>query len=292
MIPSAFDYAAPTTVEEALGLLAGADSAGDEAKVLAGGQSLIPVMKLRMADPSLVVDLGRIPSLSGVRDDGGSLTIGAMTPHHVMATDPLVAAHAPLLAQAASTVADPQVRHRGTFGGSLVHADPAGDMPAPALAMDAVFNISGPGGTRSVEAAAFFQGYFTTAVEEGEILTSITVPKYPGWVTHYEKFTRVAQQWSIVAVAAMVRVEAGVIAEARLGLTNMASTPLRAASTEMALAGCAVDAAAIAAACERAADGTDPASDLNGDAEYRRHLATVMAKRAVLAAVGLHTGKG
>ncbi len=288
MIPSAFDYAAPATVEEALALLAGADSAGADVKLLAGGHSLIPVMKLRMADPSLVVDLGRIPGLSGITDDGGSLTIGAMTPHHVMATDPVIAAHAPLLAQAAATVADPQVRHRGTFGGALVHADPAGDMPAPVLAMDAVFTIAGPGGTRSVEAAGFFQGYFTTAVEEGEILTSITVPKYPGWGTHYEKFTRVAQQWSIVAVAAMVRVEGGVIAEARLGLTNMASTPLRATSTEMALAGCALSADAIATACERAADGTDPASDLNGDAAYRRHLVTVVAKRAVLAAVGLH----
>ncbi len=292
MIPSAFDYAAPTTVEEALSLLAAADSAGDEVKLLAGGQSLIPVMKLRMADPSMVVDLGRIPKLSGITDDGGSLTIGAMTPHHAVATDPVIAAHAPLLAQAAATVADPQVRHRGTFGGSLVHADPAGDMPAPALAMDAIFNISGPAGTRSVEAAGFFQGYFTTAIEEGDILTSITVPKYPGWRTHYEKFTRVAQQWSIVAVAAMVRVEGGVIAEARLGLTNMASTPLRATSTEAALAGCELSVTAISAACAHAADGTEPASDLNGDAAYRRHLATVLAKRAVLAAVGLSGTKG
>ena len=176
MIPSAFDYAAPTTVAEALSLLAAADSAGDDVKVLAGGQSLIPVMKLRMADPSMVVDLGRIPSLSGITDDGGSLTIGAMTPHHVVATDPLIASYAPLLAQAAATVADPQVRHRGTIGGALVHADPAGDMPAPILALEGVFNLQGPGGTRSVKAADFFQGYFTTAVEEGEILTSITVP--------------------------------------------------------------------------------------------------------------------
>lgn len=287
MIPSQFDYAAPATVEEALGLLAGAESAGEDVKLLAGGQSLIPVMKLRMADPSLVVDLGRIPGLSGVTDDGGTLTIGAMTPHHVMATDPLLAAHVPLLAQAAATVADPQVRHRGTFGGALVHADPAGDMPAPALAVEAVFNLAGPNGNRSVAAADFFQGYFTTAVGEGEILTSITVPKYTGWGSHYGKFTRVAQQWSIVAVAAMVRVEGGAIVEARLGLTNMASTPLRATSTEAELAGCALNADAITAACAHAAEGTDPASDLNGDADYRRHLVTVVAKRAVLAAAGL-----
>ena len=292
MIPSAFDYAAPTTVAEALSLLAAADSAGDDVKVLAGGQSLIPVMKLRMADPSMVVDLGRIPSLTGITDDGGTLTIGAMTPHHMVAAHPLIASFAPLLAQAAATVADPQVRHRGTIGGALVHADPAGDMPAPMLALEGVFNLQGSGGNRSVNAADFFQGYFTTAVEEGEILTSIPVPKYTGWGSHYEKFTRVAQQWSIVAVAALVRVEGGVIAEARLGLTNMASTPLRASTTEAALAGCAVEVGAIAAACASAADGTDPASDLNGDAAYRRHLATVMAKRAVLAAVGLSEEKG
>lgn len=291
MIPSAFDYAAPTTVQEALSLLAAASSAGDEVKLLAGGQSLIPVMKLRMADPSLVIDLGRIPGLSGIADDGAHLTIGAMTPHHVMATDPLLATHLPLLQMAAATVADPQVRHRGTFGGALVHADPAGDMPAPVLAAGATFTISSANGTRTVEASDFFRGYFTTAVGEGEILTSIRVPKFTGWGAHYEKFTRVSQQWSIVAVAAMIRVEGGVIAEARLGLTNMASTPLRATSTEQALAGCALDADAIAGACSHAADATEPVSDLNGDADYRSHLVTVIAKRAVLAAVGLpHTG--
>ena len=289
MIPSAFDYAAPTTVQEALGLLAGADAAGDEVKVLAGGQSLIPVMKLRLADPALVIDLGRIPGLSGITDDGDFLTIGAMTPHQVMATDPLLATHLPLLQIAAGTVADPQVRHRGTFGGALVHADPAGDMLAPVLATGATFMVSGPGGERSVDAADFFQGYFTTAVEDGEILTSIKVPKYTGWGAHYEKFTRVAQQWSIVAVAAMVRVEAGVIAEARLGLTNMASTPLRATTTEQALAGCALTQEAIAAACTHAADGTEPASDLNGDAEYRRHLIQIVARRAVMKAAGLQS---
>ncbi|MGO2542387.1 FAD binding domain-containing protein [Specibacter sp. AOP5-B1-6] len=287
MIPSTFDYAAPTTVQEALSLLAAADSAGDDVKLLAGGQSLIPVMKLRMADPSLVIDLGRIPGLSGITDDGGTLTIGAMTPHHLMATDPLLAAHVPLLQMAAATVADPQVRHRGTFGGALVHADPAGDMPAAVLATGATFTLFGSGGERTVDAADFFQGYFTTAVEEGEILTSIRVPTYDGWGAHYEKFTRVSQQWSIVAVAAMVRMEGGVIAEARLGLTNMASTPLRASAAEAALAGCALDADAIAAACALAADGTEPASDLNGDADYRRHLVQVIARRAVMAAAGL-----
>ncbi|WP_233914544.1 FAD binding domain-containing protein [Arthrobacter polaris] len=246
-------------------------------------------MKLRLADPALVIDLGRIPGLSGITDDGDFLTIGAMTPHQVMATDPLLTTHLPLLQIAAGTVADPQVRHRGTFGGALVHADPAGDMLAPVLATGATFMVSGPGGERSVDAADFFQGYFTTAVEDGEILTSIKVPKYTGWGAHYEKFTRVAQQWSIVAVAAMVRVEAGVIAEARLGLTNMASTPLRATTTEQALAGCALTQEAIAAACTHAADGTEPASDLNGDAEYRRHLIQIVARRAVMKAAGLQS---
>ncbi|WP_427017560.1 FAD binding domain-containing protein [Pseudarthrobacter sp. P1] len=284
MIPSAFDYAAPATVAEALGLLA---AAGDDVKLLAGGQSLIPVMKLRLADPAMVIDLGRIGELSGVVDDGDALLIGAMTPHHRIATDPLVSAHVPLLALATATVADPQVRHRGTFGGALVHADPAGDLPAPVLAADATFILAGPGGERRVAAADFFQGYFTTAVAEGEILTHIRVPKYTGWGAHYEKFTRVSQQWSIVGVAAMVKVEGGTITEARIGLTNMASTPLRATAVEQALAGAPLTREAIAAACVHAAEGTDPASDLNGDAAYRRHLAVVLAKRAVIAAAGI-----
>ncbi|WP_427170980.1 FAD binding domain-containing protein [Arthrobacter sp. 92] len=284
MIPSAFDYAAPATVAEALGVLA---DAGDDVKLLAGGQSLIPVMKLRLADPAMVVDLGRIGELSGVRDDGDALLIGAMTTHHQIATDPMIAAHVPLLAQAAATVADPQVRHRGTFGGALVHADPAGDLPAPVLAAEATFILAGPDGERRVAAADFFQGYFTTAVDDGEILTHIRVPKYTGWGARYEKFTRVAQQWSIVAVAAMVRVEGGTIAEARIGLTNMASTPLRATAVEQALAGAPLTLEAIAAASAHAAEGADPASDLNGDAAYRRHLAEVLTKRAVIAAAGL-----
>lgn len=284
MIPSAFDYAAPATVAEALSVLA---DAGDDVKLLAGGQSLIPVMKLRLADPAMVVDLGRIGELSGVRDDGDALLIGAMTTHHQIVTDPLIAEHVPLLAKAAATVADPQVRHRGTFGGALVHADPAGDMPAPVLAADATFILAGPEGERRVAAADFFQGYFTTAVDDGEILTHIRVPKYTGWGAHYEKFTRVAQQWSIVAVAVMVRVEGGTIAEARIGLTNMASTPLRATAVEQALVGAALTREAIASASAHAAEGTDPASDLNGDAAYRRHLAEVLTKRAVIAAAGL-----
>lgn len=279
MIPAAFDYAAPTTLEEALSLLA---QAGDEGKILAGGQSLIPVMKLRLAAPEHLIDLGKIDGLNGISEDGDALVIGAMTPHHVVASDPLVAQHAGLIQKATQTVADPQVRHRGTFGGALVHADPAGDLPAPALALEAEFVIAGPGGTRTVSAADFFQGLFTTAVGEDEILTQVRIPKTTGWSSDYQKFTRVAQQWSIVGIAAAIRVEGGAIAEARIGLTNMGSVPLRATAVEQALVGCALEEAAVKAATASAAEGTNPPSDTNGDANFRRHLAGVLTARAVL----------
>jgi aerobic carbon-monoxide dehydrogenase medium subunit len=282
MIPAAFDYYAPTSLDEALRLL----GSSDDVKVLAGGQSLIPVMRLRLAAPETVVDLGKIDQLRGIRQEGDVLVIGAMTPHADVATDPLVHEHARVLAEAAKTVADPQVRHRGTFGGSLVHADPAGDMPAPALALGAEFVVAGSGGTRTVAADDFFQDIFTTAVGEDEVLVEVRVPKHTGWGGHYEKFTRVAQQWSIVAVGAAVRVEGGNIAEARIGLTNMGSTPIRARAVEEALAGQPVSADAVRAAAARAAEGTDPPSDTNGDADYRRHLASVLTGRAVLAAAG------
>jgi aerobic carbon-monoxide dehydrogenase medium subunit len=282
MIPAAFDYYAPTSLDEALRLL----GSSDDVKVLAGGQSLIPVMRLRLAAPETVVDLGKIDQLRGIREEGDVLVIGAMTPHADMAKDPLVHEHARVLAEAAKTVADPQVRHRGTFGGSLVHADPAGDMPAPTLALGAEFVVAGSGGTRMVAADDFFQGIFTTAVGEDEVLVEVRVPKHTGWGGHYEKFTRVAQQWSIVAVGAAVRVEGGNIAEARIGLTNMGSTPIRARAVEEALAGQPASAHAVRAAAARAAEGTDPPSDTNGDADYRRHLASVLTGRAVLAAAG------
>jgi carbon-monoxide dehydrogenase medium subunit len=283
MIPAAFEYAAPTTLDEALRLLA--DS--DDAKVLAGGQSLIPVLRLRLAAPELIVDLGRIEELRGVREDGDALVIGAMTPHHVVESDPLVAEHARLLALATATVADPQVRHRGTFGGALAHADPAGDLPAPAVALGADFVIAGPDGRRTVAAAEFFEGLFTTALGEDDILVEVRVPKHTRWGAHYEKFTRVAQQWSIVGVAAAVRTSGDTIAEARVALTNMASTPVRATAVEQALVGGPATPDAVRAAASAAAEGTSPPSDVNGDSEYRRHLATVLTRRAVLSAAGV-----
>jgi carbon-monoxide dehydrogenase medium subunit len=285
VIPAAFDYVRPSTVEEALQVIA---EGGDDVKVLAGGQSLIPVMRLRLAAPELVVDLTRIPELRGVREDGDALVVGAMTTHSDVLTDPLLARYGQLLVQATETVADRQVRHRGTFGGALAHADPAGDLPAVALALDAEFVLAGPSGRRTVPATEFFVDYLTTALEEGELLVEIRLPKLgEDWGVRYEKFNRVAQAWSIVAVAAAVRREGGRIAEARIGLTNMGSTPLRATATEQALLGADVSLEAVTAAAALAADGTSPSSDLNAQADYRQHLARVLTRRALAAATGL-----
>ena len=201
-------------------------------------------------------------------------------------TDDLVRQHALLLSKAAAEVADNQIRHRGTFGGSCAHADPAGDMGSAALAMDAEFVIAGSGGTRSVPASEFFVDLFETAIGEDEILTEVRIPKHTGWGAHYAKFVRVAHQWPIVAVAATVRVDGGTIAEARIGLTNMGNTPLRARAVEDALAGQPATDDAVRAAAALAAEGTNPPSDLNGDSDYRRHLATVLTRRAVLSAAG------
>jgi carbon-monoxide dehydrogenase medium subunit len=283
MIPAAFDYVAPTTVEAALAALA---QYGDEAKIIAGGQSLLPVLRMRLNAPEWIIDLGRIESLRGIRDDGDAIVIGAMTPHVVVGSDPLVAEHAALIAKAVEHLADAQVRHRGTFGGALAHADPAGDLGAPALALGAEFVIAGPGGTRTVAADDFFVDLFETAIGEDEILIEVRIPKRTGWGATYEKFVRVAHQWPIVAVAATVRVEGGTIAEARIGLTNMGNTPLRARAVEAALAGQPATDEAVRAAAALAAEGTNPPSDLNGDSDYRRHLATVLTRRAVLSAAG------
>ncbi|HEY2724109.1 MAG TPA: xanthine dehydrogenase family protein subunit M [Pseudonocardiaceae bacterium] len=284
MIPSAFEYVAPTTVEEAVQALA---EAGEDAKVLGGGQSLVPVLRLRLAAPTAIIDLSRISELRGVREDGDAIVIGAMTTHHDVLNDPLVAQHAELLAAATRTVGDPQIRHRGTFGGALVHADPAGDLLAPAVAMDAEMVIAGPDGRRTVPASEFFTTLFTTAVGADEVLVEIRVPKKTGWGAHYEKFNRVAQAWSIVAVAATVRTEGGSIAEARVALTNMGATPIRATAVEEALVGQQAGAESIRAAAQHAAEGTSPMSDGNADADYREHLARVLTGRAVATAAGV-----
>jgi carbon-monoxide dehydrogenase medium subunit len=284
VIPSKFEYVAPATVEEALTALA---QAGDDAKVIAGGQSLLPVLRMRMNDPALLIDLGKIEALKGIRDDGDAIVVGAMATHSDVYHDPLVKEHVAVLRQAIEQLADPQVRHRGTFGGALAHADPAGDLGAPVLALGATFTIAGQGGTRTVAADDFFEDLFTTAIGDGELLTEIRVPKHTGWGGHYEKFVRVAHQWPIVAVAAAVKVDGGTITEARVGLTNMGSTPLRARSVEQALAGKPATDEAVREAAASAAEGTNPPSDLNGDADYRRHLATVLTRRAVLAAAGV-----
>ncbi len=259
--------------------------AGEDAKLIAGGQSLLPVLRLRMAAPTTLVDLGRISEMRGVRDDGDAIVIGAMTTHHEVVNDPLIADHAELLAKATATVADPQVRHRGTFGGSLAHADPAGDLLAPALALGAELVVRGMDGSRTVAATEFFSDFFTTSMRPDEILVEVRVPKHTGWRAHYEKFNRVAQAWSIVAVAATVRTEGGNIAEARVGLTNMASVPVRARAVEEALVGQPATTEAIRAAAERAAEGTSPTTDSNADAEYRQHLARVLTGRALTTAV-------
>jgi carbon-monoxide dehydrogenase medium subunit len=284
VIPSKFEYVAPATVEEALTALA---QAGDDAKVIAGGQSLLPVLRMRMNDPALLIDLGKIEALKGIRDDGDAIVVGAMATHSDVYHDPLVKEHVAVLREAIEQLADPQVRHRGTFGGALAHADPAGDLGAPVLALGATFTIAGQGGTRTVAADDFFEDLFTTAIGEGELLTEIRIPKHTGWGGHYEKFVRVAHQWPIVAVAAAVKVDGGTITEARVGLTNMGSTPLRARSVEQALAGKPATDEAVREAAASAAEGTNPPSDLNGDADYRRHLATVLTRRAVLAAAGV-----
>ncbi|TDC92381.1 xanthine dehydrogenase family protein subunit M [Saccharopolyspora aridisoli] len=283
MIPAQFEYVAPSTVDEAVAALA---AAGEDAKVLGGGQSLLPVLRMRMADPSTIVDVGRIPEMRGVREDGDKLVVGAMTTHYEVQRDPLIRQHAELIMLATRTVADPQVRHRGTFGGSLAHADPAGDLPAPALALDAEMVIAGPSGRRTVPASDFFVDYFTTALEPTDLLVEVRMPKWTGWNAHYEKFNRVAQAWSIVGVAAAVRVSGGAIAEARIALTNMGATPVRAMGVEQALVGQQATADAVRAAARHATEGTSATSDSSADVDYREHLAEVLTGRAVLAAAG------
>jgi len=284
MIPARFDYVRPGSVNEAIGAL---QNGGEDAKVIAGGQSLMPLLRLRLANPELLVDVGGIAELAGVADHGDSLVIGSRTTHYELTRDPLVAAHCGLIAEAAGTVADPAVRHRGTLGGSLAHGDPAGDLPAVVLALGGAMLASGHGGSREIPASDFFVDYLTTALAPDEILTGVRVPKLgPDWGYRYEKFHRTAQAWAIVGVAALARRSNGHVAEARIGLTNMGAVPIRATAAEAAASGVAANRAALAAAAESAADGTEPPADLHGAPDYRRHLAKVLTGRALAAAAG------
>jgi carbon-monoxide dehydrogenase medium subunit len=275
MIPAEFDYVAPESLDAALAALR---EGGEDAKVLAGGHSLVPLMKLRLAAPSLLVDLRRVPGLQGVRRENGSVRIGAMTCHHAVATDPSLG----LAARAAATIADQQVRNRGTIGGTLAHGDPASDLPAVLVALEGSVIVRGEGGEREIAAADLFQDYLTTAVGDGEILTEVRLPAGDGWGAGYAKFNRRVEDWAMVAVCAAVRkAPDGSCEDVRVGLTNMASTPLRATAVEAALRGGGLDATAIAAAAEQAAEGTDPPEDLNASADYKRHLARVLCRRAL-----------
>jgi carbon-monoxide dehydrogenase medium subunit len=284
MIPAKFDYVRPGSLDDAVRALA---DGGDDAKVIAGGQSLLPLLRLRLSFPELLVDVGGISELQGVTDVGDALLIGARTTHYQLIHDPLVAEHCGLLAQAASTVADPAIRHRGTLGGALAHADAAGDLPAVALALDATLIARGPGGEREIAVADFFVDYLTTTLQPDEILTGIRVPKRGGWGFRYEKFHRTAQSWATVGVAALVRRSNGSVAEARIGLTNMGTTPVRALAAEAAAAGVQADREALRTAAAHADEGTNPPGDLHGAPDYRRHLARVLTGRALAAAAGV-----
>jgi carbon-monoxide dehydrogenase medium subunit len=271
MIPAPFDYEVAESVEHAISLL----GSRDDTKVLAGGHSLLPLLRLRLARPSLLVDVGRLDDLSYVRDAGDSIAIGALTRHHDVVNAPLLQEHSPLVAYAAGLIGDPQVRHRGTIGGSLAHGDPASDLPAVALALDCEIDIAGPGGVRTVPAAEFFHGVFQTAVGSDELVTEVRVPKQSGdHVWSYLKFRRRAQDWATVGVAAVAKRSNGGVEEAAISLVSMGATPLRAAAAEAAW-NAGEDAGAVAA------EGTDPPSDTNGSADYRRHLVQVLVRRAV-----------
>ena len=275
MIPARFDYERAGSVDEALELLG-----RDDAKLLAGGHSLLPLMKLRLAQPALLVDIGRIEELSYVRDAGEQLAIGALTRHHDVANDPLVQEHCPIVSHAAGLIGDPQVRHRGTIGGSVAHGDPASDLPTVLLALDAELAVRGPGGETVVPAADFFRGLFETALGPQDMLTEIRIPKLGSWTGwSYLKFNRRAQDWATVGVAALVRRDNGKVEQASVALTNMGLTPLRATAVEDALAGSSADDAA--AAAEKAHEGANPPSDTNASADYRRELSRVLTRRAL-----------
>lgn len=283
MIPATFDYIRAGSVEEAVSALT---EHGDEAKLLAGGHSLLPLMKLRLAAPEVLIDLGRVDALRGVCElDDGRLSIGAMTPHQDVIDNDLVAQHCGVLADVTKQVGDAQVRHRGTIGGALAHGDAASDLPTALLALDGTVVVQGPSGHREIPAADLFVDYLTTSISDDEVITEVRVPKLDGsWGWNYQKFGRVAQAWAIVGSLGLVKRSNGNVEEARVGLTHMGTVPLRATAVEQALAGAAID--GIADAAEHAAEGTSAPTDLNATSEFRDHLARVLTKRALTAASG------
>jgi carbon-monoxide dehydrogenase medium subunit len=268
VIPAAFEYARAESADDAVALLT---EHGDDAKLLAGGHSLLPLMKLRLATPAVLVDVGSLRELSYVRDAGDHVAVGGLTRHHDLERSDVLREHAPLLAHAAGHVGDPQVRHRGTLGGSLAHADPASDLPACVLALGGTVIARGPGGERAIAAADFFEGFLESALTPEEIITEVRVPKATGAGFGFQKFNRRAQDWAIVGVAAVGGDRPGV------ALVNMGSTPIRASAVEARLA----DGASPEQAAEVADEGTEPPTDLNASEEYRRHLARVLVRRAL-----------
>ena len=275
MIPAQFDYEAPESLEQAVRML---HENGEDAKLIAGGHSLLPLMKLRLAAPTLLVDLRHVPGMHGIQRENGSWRIGPMTRHADLQDTPELG----VVAKAAGLIADQQVRNRGTIGGSLAHGDPASDLPAVLLALEGEVSAQGPNGLRTIPAVELFQDYLTTAVAHDEVITEVRLPADDGWGYGYEKFTRRAEDWAMVGVCALVkRAGDGSCEDVRIGLTHMGSTPLRATAAEEALRGQGLDASSIAAAAQRAAEGTEPPGDLNATPDYKRHLAQVLTRRAL-----------
>ena len=280
MIPTEFEYRAPESLDEAVEALR---EGGEDAKLLAGGHSLLPLMKLRLAAPTLLVDLRRVPGLGRVQGEDGTVTIGAMTRHSDLEDRPDLG----VVSHAAGQIADRQVRHRGTIGGSLAHGDPASDLPAVVMACEGSVSMRGPSGEREIAGADLFHDYLTTAIGEDEVMTHIRLPRLEGYGYGYQKFTRRAEDWAMVGVCALVKASGGTCEDVRVGLTHMSSVPLRATAVEQALRGQALDRDAIARAAEGAAEGTDPPGDLNATPDYKRHLARALTRRALEQAAGL-----
>jgi aerobic carbon-monoxide dehydrogenase medium subunit len=282
MYPAQFDYHTPGTIREALDLLG---RHKDDAKLLAGGHSLLPAMKFRLSQPKHLVDLKKVPGLTGIKEDGGMLVIGAMTTHYAIESSPVVKSKCPVLASTAGLIGDPMVRNMGTIGGSLAHADPAADYPAAIIALGAEMVAEGPKGKRTIKADDFFKGLLTTALAPDEILTEVRVPVCgPTVGCAYLKFPHPASRFAVVGVAAVLTVDGGRVTKAGVGITGAGTKAVRAKGVEAGLSGKALDAASIQAAADKAPDGVDVQADLQGSVEYKQHLLKVFARRSIEAA--------